>query len=78
MTNDGFAKYHGQYRRFIAGQTLLELLQIKDNAMTLRQAELLLNDLQLRIDYLQSGSKNINEEFHKMMDGFYADGGTMG
>jgi len=65
MTDLEFKKYREHFRRNIAGLMLPECLSMKDWALTLRQAQLLLDDLQLRIDYLKNGSKSIKKQEKK-------------
>ena len=67
MTESAFEQYRQDFREYIAGLNLLECLKIKDESLSLRQSELLQNDLQLRIDYLREGSKSMNEEFERIM-----------
>ena len=74
MTDLEFKKYRDDLRKTFAGLTLTECVNLRNRALTLRQAELLLCDIQLRIDYLRSGSKSMNDEFKKIMNGLYMDG----
>ena len=73
MTESAFEQYRQDFREYIAGLNLLECLKIKDESLSLRQSELLQNDLQLRIDYLREGSKSMNEELVVFQAG-YNDG----
>lgn len=60
--NDRFPHERQAFRCWLANKNLNEL-------------ELLKNDIELKMDYLKNGSKNMNDEFKKIIDAGYPDDG---
>lgn len=66
-----FARYRDVLNQFFASCSEEELRHIQGAGVDGFQVKLLAEDLKRMIAYKQRGSKSMNEEFNKIMTGYY-------
>lgn len=73
MKDETFVKYRNHFNQFFASLTEEELLELQTLGVTGFQADLIADDLERMLAYRREGSKSMNQEFNKIITGFYRD-----
>ena len=73
MKDETFVKYRNHFNQFFASLTEEELLELQSLGVTGFQADLIADDLERMIAYKRQGSKSMNQEFHKIITGYYRE-----
>lgn len=71
MTDELFIRYRNVWNSFLASCSDEELRHIKSTGLADYQGQIFADDLDRMIIYKQKGSKSMNEEFNKIMGGYY-------